>query len=447
MRNNREFSEKLLDRAMKNGADMAEVYLEASRTLSADAKGGEVESIETTAGFGYGLRVIRDRRLGFSYSTDRNEMERAVMTALESAGYTERDEFLDLPEPEKPETPEVYDPAIESINEKETIERARLIEKSSLAEDARVKKIRKASASFSSRETCILNSKGVSYVYPSTSCSAQIISVAEESGDSQMGWDFEAGRFLSDISSERVGARAARRALGMLGARRMNASKSPVLLDSLVGAEFLSVFASMLSSEAVQKGRSLLKGRVGEKVISYIVDVVDDGLMAHVSGTRHIDDEGVPVSRNVLVKGGVLQNFMYNTRTAGKEGTRSTGNAVRGGFGSVPSVGPINLYISPSDRSNGRKGFEDMIKSMQEGLYVMDAMGVHTINRISGEFSIGVSGLWIGEGEEKYPVKEAVISGNLLEFFGDVEAVSDDLRFYGSIGSPSLLFGPVDISA
>jgi PmbA protein len=77
----------------------------------------------------------------------------------------------------------------------------------------------------------------------------------------------------------------------------------------------------------------------------------------------------------------------------------------------------------------------------------MEAMGVHTANPVSGDFSVGVTGLWIEKGEVKYPVKEAVISGNILEFFGRVEAVGDDLRFYGSTGAPSLIISGVDISA
>jgi PmbA protein len=95
----------------------------------------------------------------------------------------------------------------------------------------------------------------------------------------------------------------------------------------------------------------------------------------------------------------------------------------------------------------GKKGFDSILGNIDKGLYVIDAMGIHTINRISGEFSIGVSGLWIERGEVKHPVKEAVISGNFLDLFSTVEAIADDLRFYGNIGAPSLLFGPVDISA
>jgi PmbA protein len=289
-----------------------------------------------------------------------------------------------------------------------------------------------------------MNSSGVAYGYSTTSVSAQIMSVAEDGSDSQTGWDFRTGRFLSDVSFRQVGASAARHAVSLLGARRMSARKAPVLLHSSVAASFLSVLASMLSSEAVQKGKSLLKGKLGQTVVSNMVDIVDDGLMPHGPGTRHIDDEGVPVRRTELVREGVLHGLMYNTLTAARDGVASTGNAVKGGVSALPAVRPINLYLGTSGK---RFALEEMLSNMQGGLYVLDAMGVHTANPVSGEFSIGVSGLWVEGGEVKHPVKEAVISGNLLEFFGRVEAVGKDLRFYGKIGSPSLLFGQTDISA
>ena len=92
-------------------------------------------------------------------------------------------------------------------------------------------------------------------------------------------------------------------------------------------------------------------------------------------------------------------------------------------------------------------GLKDLFRSLDRGLYIVDAMGVHTANPISGDFSLGVTGLWIEGGEIQYPVKEAVISGNILELFGKIAAVGDDLVFYGNMGAPSLLISDVDISA
>jgi PmbA protein len=159
------------------------------------------------------------------------------------------------------------------------------------------------------------------------------------------------------------------------------------------------------------------------------------------SGSRPVDDEGVPVMRKYLIKDGALKGFMYNTYTAKKDNTSSTGNASRAGFSSTPGIGPTNIYIE------ARSVQKDLVGALGEGLFIMEAMGMHMANPISGDFSIGVSGLWVEGGKAAFPVKEAVISGNILGLFGGISAAGDDLEFYGNTGSPSLLTGPVDIGA
>ncbi|MGD2080244.1 MAG: TldD/PmbA family protein [Nitrospirota bacterium] len=444
MRTDRELAEKILELALRGGAEDAEVFQRASRSLSAEVRSGEVSAVERAVGMGYGIRLKRAGRPGFYYATQREGAESAVRAALEAAAYAEPDEFLVFPEAAEPGSTATRDERVASLTEDEAIERAFQIEKSTFAADKRVTRTRKAMASFSEGETLVVNSRGVSLGYRSTSLSAHIMSVAEDGGESQMGWGFGSGRFLDEVDFQAVGAEAAARATSMLGARKISAVKAPVVLDSHVAADFLTIFAAMLSAENVQKGKSLLAGKTGQKVISESLDLIDDGLLPHGPGRRPIDDEGVPTSRKVLAKGGVLKGLMFNSRTARKGGTGSTGNAVRGRFSAVPAVGPMCLYI---DTETEKKSRDAMFASIGEGLYIIEAMGMHTANPISGQFSIGVSGLWIEGGRPAYPVKEAVISGDVLAFFGNVMAVGDDLRFYGNIGSPTLHVGPTDISA
>lgn len=444
MRTDRELAEKIISLALKGGAKEAEVFQRASRMLLAEVKSGEVSAVESAVSMGYGVRLVKDGRPGFYYATMKEEAESAVRAAFEMASYAEADEFLVFPEPQETGSTTTWDEKVSSLAEEEALKKALAIENATFSADKRVKRTRKAMAAFSVGETLIVNSRGLSHSYPSTSVSAHIMSVAEEGGESQMGWGYGSGRFLDEVDFESVGAEAARRATMMLGARKISAVKAPVVLDSHVAADFLSIFSAMLSSENVQKGKSLLAGKSGQTVVSENLDIADDGLLPAGPGRRPIDDEGVPTSRKTLVKGGVLEKFMYNSRTAKKEGERSTGNAVRGRFSAVPSVGPVNLYLSTRGE---KKALNAMFESIGSGLYIIEAMGMHTANPISGHFSIGVSGLWVEGGEPAYPVKEAVISGNILDFFGNVLAVGDDLRFFGNIGSPSLLIGPTDISA
>jgi PmbA protein len=438
------FAAGLLEGALKRGADLAEVYLKSSKKLSVDVREQEVDALESSVDFGYSLRIIKGRRLGFSYSREKGDAGAVIENAIEASRWVEQDEYLDLPSPHDHPAVRVFDETVASLSQETALTKALAIEKAALDFDARIRKVRKASASFSNRDVLIMNSKGMEKSSSSTSCAGQITLVAEENGDSQMGWDFEGSRFLAEVSFADVGRNAARRALQLLGARKMERTRAQVILENSVSAEFLGIFASLLSSEAVQKGRSLLAKRVHQEVVSPLVSVVDDGCLEGELGSRPFDDEGVPTSRKYLIKDGVLHGYLHNTYTAKKDGVTSTGNAVRAGSSALPTVGPLNLSMSVSAACVCTG---DLCALVDRGLYVTDAMGIHTANPVSGEFSIGVSGLWIEGGMVKRPVKEVIISGNILDFFRRVEAAGDDFRFYGNMGAPSLLIGPTDISA
>lgn len=441
-----DFAGDIMEKALRMGAEQAEVYVRTSRNLSIEAKNRVVDAFNSSLSSGYALRVIKNGRLGFSYANDVNDRDVVIHHALASSQHADKDDNLDLPEADDSADIEIFDTALEEIGEKDAIEKTLLLEKSARDNDRRIQKIRTACGTFTSSETAIVNSKHIRKKYRATSCTAQVMAIAEENGDSQVGWGFEGSRFLEDISFERVGISAAERAVQMLGARRIKGSRASVLLDNSVSAAFLGLFAASLSAEAVQKGKSLLGSKLNKQVLNSKLNMVDTGLLPRKLGSRPIDDEGVPQKEKHVVREGILQTYLYNTYAARKQVTQSTGNAVRAGFAALPSIGVSNLFIKALSLDDIIQKSR-MPETLRDGLYVFDAMGVHTANPISGEFSVGVTGLWIEKGKIKYPVKEAVISGNILDLFNNIEAVSDDLHFYGSIGAQSLIVSNVNISA
>jgi PmbA protein len=448
---NEEFAAKLVDIALSKGADEAEAYVRTSKSLGIDVKDQKIETLEKSLTAGYCLRVIRDKRLGFSYSTDISEINAVAERAVEASKYSEPDEYLGLPRHQKSHDRklQIFDEAVAGLlnpaSEQDAINYALILENAALKSDARIKKTRKASAGFGEHNTYIVNSNGINAHYSSTGCSAQIMALAEENSESQMGWDYQGSRFLSDIAFGEIGNTAAKKALQLLGARKINSTKGFALLDNSIASEFLGILSSALSSESVQKKKSMLAGKTGEFVISDRLNIIDSGLLDKGLGSKPVDDEGVPTTQKILIGKGILNGYLYNTYTAKKEGISSTGNAVRGGFAGLPGVGATNLYIEAS-LNEYVSDFQGLLKKMNRGLYVIETMGMHTANPISGEFSVGASGLWIENGEILYPVKEAVISGNILDLFKRVSAVGNDLRFYGNIGASSLLIEDIDIS-
>src|SRR3990172_1128754 len=158
-------------------------------------------------------------------------------------------------------------------------------------------------------------------------------------------------------------------------------------------------------------------------------------------GSAPVDGEGTAAGKTLLIEKGYLKAFLHNIYTANKWKTASTGNGVRGGFKGLPGVGITNLFIE-----KGNISMEDLIKGIDKGIHISEAMGVHTANPISGDFSIGIAGHWIENGKFSFPVRGVVMAGNIFGLFKGVEAIADDLRFFGRIGSPSIKISEAVIS-
>jgi len=449
-------------KAIKKGCDSAEVFVKTAKRFSVEAKNNSIDALDSARDFGMALKVIKKQRLGFSFTTSSDAVEDMLNEAVRSADYTAADEYADIPNPPLPPFNKggrggitssevlVLDEKIKNIKEEHVIESALLLEKAALDFDARIKKVRKAGIILAVDNTTISNSRGINFSYESSHLAASVTAFASDGQDSQTGWDFAISRRFDDINFVSVAEGASKKAMDLLGARRISSVKVPVIFDSSVASEFLGLFSASLSAEAVQKKRSFLTDKIGKNIISPMVTIIDDGLMPWKIGTRPVDDEGVATFKKIIVSAGQLRSYIHNTYTAKKAGVPSTGNATRISFKNLPGIDVTNLYIEPKESQKLEVRSQEnnrLIKSISKGLLVLETMGAHTANPISGDFSIGISGLWIENGEVAYPVKEAIMSGNILELFNRIEEVGDDLRFYGKIGSPSLLIGEVDISA
>ncbi len=283
----------------------------------------------------------------------------------------------------------------------------------------------------------LINSNGLRFSYPLTLVSVNVTAVAEQSGESEMGWEFDFSHFFSDLDVEKVGREAGRMAIERLGGRRIPSGTYPVLLPNRVASEFLSLLSNSFLAEQVQKGKSPLKGKIGERYFSPIISVVDDGLHPKGAFTSPIDGEGTPTQKTILVNKGEVIGYLYDRYWANRENLQppisSTGNSRRSGIHSPPRLGISNLYIEP-----GEDSINKLLKDLHQGLVIEEVMGLHTADPISGEFSLGCAGDWVEKGEKLYPVKSIAIAGNLFKLFQNIVKIGNDIRFFGSVGSPSL---------
>jgi len=442
--------------------DGYEIYFNQSSHFDVESMDGKIETLQTDQYLGMAFRILNHQRIGFSYTTLSNpspsvprnfpgEFDRMIEDAIRSAEATSPDpcfDFAPILKASPPDLP-IFDQTLEGISEKMKIEKAKDLEASAKAVDPeRIKKVRKASYQEVLSKTTLVNSNGLRYSYDHSLASVSVTAVAEEAGESEVGWDFDASHFFNDLDVEKVGRSAGRKALERLGGKRIPTGVSPVLIRNEVASEFLSLLAHSFFADQVQKGKSPLKGKRGERFFSPLLTIVDDGLYSKGISTAPFDGEGMPSQRTALVTQGELTHYLYDRYWANREnllsqGSRagSTGNSRRHGIKSPPGVGISNFFIEP-----GNLVLPKLMEGFLHAIVVEEVMGLHTVDPVSGDFSLGCSGDWIERGEKVHPVKSIAIAGNLFELFRRVIGVGEDLRFFGAVGAPSLLINELLIS-
>jgi PmbA protein len=459
-------SDQIIDQAVgilrKKPVDGYEIYLDQSYHFYVESKDGKVETLQASHSLGMAFRVLNRRRMGFSYITSSIPSQTAresapwgaeqmIEDAIHSAEVISVDPCFEFAPflKDLPSHPPIFDETLEAIPERIKIEKAKLLEGAARSVDPkRIQKVRKASYEEVLSRITLVNSNGLQFSYPSTLTSVSVMAVAEKSGEAEMGWDFDFSHFLNDLNVERVGREAGRKALERLGGKRIPSGVYPVLLRNDVASEFLSLLAHSFSAEQVLKGKSRLKGRGGEKFFSPLLSIVDDGLHPKGISTSPVDGEGMPAQRTTVVFQGEVTGYLYDRYWANRENissagsqAESTGNSRRSNIKLPPNLGTSNFYIEAQ-----KPAPSDLTRSFYRGLVVEEVMGLHTVDPISGDFSLGCSGDWIDRGEKVHPVKSVAIAGNLFELFRKVAAVGQDLRFFGGVGSPSLLVEGLEIS-
>ena len=269
--------------------------------------------------------------------------------------------------------------------------------------------------------------------------------VAKENGNRASAWEWvNSVEFLGVDELKEKLSQAGKRAVYLARGKKGKSLKTKVLLPPFVATEFLEVLSFALSGEEVIKGRSFLKGKLRQKVFSEKITIVDDGILEKGIESRPFDDEGIPQSRKVLIEKGELKGYLSTyfwkeiAKKRGEEGF-FIGCARRSGIGSGPKVGLTNFFVC---KGNTKK--QELI-NQDEVLEILEVLGMHTVDPISGNFSIGVSGVLYSKGEPVKYFKELALSGNIFELFQKVIEIGEDFEFYGNLGSPSILVDKMDL--
>jgi PmbA protein len=257
--------------------------------------------------------------------------------------------------------------------------------------------------------------------------------LAEQDGKKQVDYDWDFSRSAEKLRApEEVGRNAAERVLRKLGGRKVPTQAAPVVFERRIAARIWGSVLAAVNGDTVYKGMSYLRDRAGERIASELVTLADDPLLPGGAGSAPFDGEGLPTRKNVIIAQGVLKMFLYDTITARKvgNGAQSTGNSRRSA-GGAGGIGAFNLYLTPGDLT-----LEEILSAIPNGFYVTEMMGGGA-NTVTGDFSIGASGLWIEGGKLAYAVDEVTIAGTMDGILKGVERIGNDLVFQSSISSPT----------
>lgn len=427
----------------------AELYLYRGRDRGIDLREGRPESSQEAAEEGLGLRLVKDGRMAFSYvgGLGLGGLPDLYRRAADQLPLLEPDEHRVLPAPRAPApgpgalSETLRDPALFTTPLAEMTPRLLEMHARAMKADPRIKQVLQLAYAENTAEAAIAATTGTATCETQTYASFGLTVLGGSGEEIQVNGGSRLARFASDLDFAATVDEAVARTTALLDARKLPSKRCAVLFDPWVAPELLDLFAGALSAEAVQRGKSLLKGKMGGRVASDLVTFVDEPLRPKGISSGRYDDEGVPTSDKLMVEKGVLKEYFYDAYTAHKDGRSSNGCAGRGGYKGIPGASASNFYLRP-----GLLSREKLLADTRDGILVLEIMGMHTADPISGEMSVGISGLAIRGGEIAHGVRGAMLSGNLLEMLARVDAVADDLTFYGSLAAPTFRIADVTIA-
>lgn len=420
----------VVSQARKLGATECELRLEAEKSVTTGVRLGKVENIHGAAlALQVQFRAFVGKNSAVMVSSDirRASLTQLIKDTLALARGSEPDDCAGLSDAvhyEHPNAAEgLLDEGLSALTIKERIALAMAAEAAAMAVDARI--TNSEGAEFASDRTLRVyaNSLGVLTSYESSSCSLSCSVVATEGDSMQNGSWYSSSRSLLGLDSpKQVGEEAARAALQGLGGVKVKSQEVPVVFDQSMASRLISQFATAAHGVNLYRKTSFLAGKLGQMVASPNVTIMDDPHMPGTVGSRPFDDEeGLRTQSRVLIGSGRLESYFIGGYSARKLGMRPNGGNRA-----------TNLYLQAGTQTPAQ-----IIASVKSGLYLTSVSGPG-FNMVTGDYSMGASGVWIEDGKLAYPVEEITVAGNMLEMFANIEAVGNDLKFRFQVNAPTV---------
>lgn len=412
--------------ALSKGGDYAEIFVEDRFNTSIEMIKGKVDKTLSGRDYGIGIRIFSGLNSVYTYTNNSSplnllEIAKKASIALRSIPRSAKIDFV--MESVKNNHKIKSDPRTVSKNIKVDLMRRGF--EAAYKYKSNINQVVVNYMDYT-QNVLIANSDGKFVEDERTRTRYTVSAVSEKNGEMQTGSISKGSgkgfELYDEIDVVNIGQEAARIACTMLEANSAPSGKFPVVIDNKFGGViFHEACGHGLEATSVAKGNSVFADKLGQKIASDIVTAVDDGTVLNEWGSANVDDEGTPTRRNVLIENGVLKNYMIDKLNGRRMNMSSTGSARRQSYKFAPTSRMTNTYIL-----NGNSKFEDMIQSIDKGLYAK-YLGGGSVNTATGEFNFAVQeGYMIENGKITVPVKGATLIGTGVDILGKIEMVSDN---------------------
>ena len=427
------FLQELLKKALSHGGEYADIFVEHKETTSIQLEDNRIEKVVTGSISGIGIRLIYKGKTAYAFSNDfsKNILLDLAATVSKAAADTVLDVILDMKQ-QRPETisPIRIPPGSVTLDKKIALVQegnkaarsldARIRQASIMYRDS-LQKVKIATSGGITTEDERTYTTGVAYIIAADGASIQ---TGHESAGGLAGYELFETNPMATLAET-----AARRAVMLLGARKAPGGRMPVIISSSAGGTMIhEAIGHGLEADLARQGLSVYSKKLGSRVASPLVTVIDDATIPNKRGSFSVDDEGTAARKNVLVSNGILNSYMYDKYNAFIDKTNSTGNGRRESYENKPIPRMTNTLIAPGELSP-----DEVLRSVSNGLFVKK-MGGGQVNTVTGDFVFEVQeGYIIENGSAAEPVKGATLTGNGPSVLESIDMVASDLGF--SIGT------------
>ena len=418
-----------IKQSVENKCDAYEIYIDEGKSIELDSLKEELNFAKEEIELGVGIRVIKDNKQGFAFTSNMDEIAKTSIKAIENTKLTKVDENYGFAEVEKvSDVKKVYDKKFNDLSLDDAVEF--LKNTISTATDSGCE-VTGSGFSASEGRSLIVNSNGVSIENEGTGFGLGLSVTLQNDGKIATAYNSQSSRFF-DLDGEKLASEVCELAKNSINTKPVETGDYDVVLDYYAATGLLQTFITAFNGENVKRGRSILKDKIGSEIANPTLSIIDNPLLEKGMFTSKCDDEGSASQKTDLIKNGVLNSFIYDIYTANSEGVKTTSNGLRGSYLTTPMISPTNLEFKFSEMKD--------LSEVDSGILTTSVLGAHTANPISGDFSVEASNAFkIENGELSDPINKAMISGNIFEIMKSVEGVKSEVKQYGPYIIPKLL--------